>query len=29
MKDAPHSIKEGKFRDEVEQLLATWFKNKL
>jgi esterase/lipase len=29
MKDAPHSIREGKFRDEVEQILATWFKNRL
>jgi hypothetical protein len=29
MKDAPHSIKEGKFRDEVEQILAKWFENKL
>jgi len=26
MKDAPHSIKEGKFRDEVEQILTKWFK---
>lgn len=29
MKDAPHSIKEGKFRDEVERILTEWFKNKL
>ena len=27
MKDAPHSIKEGKFRDKVEQILADWFGN--
>lgn len=25
MKDAPHSIKEGKFRDEVEKILVEWF----
>jgi hypothetical protein len=28
MKDAPHSIKEGKFRNEVEQILTSWFENK-
>lgn len=26
MKDAPHSIKEGRFRDEVERILVNWFK---
>jgi esterase/lipase len=26
MKGAPHSIKEGKFRDEVERILVDWFK---
>ncbi len=25
MKGAPHSIREGKFRDEVEHILTTWF----
>lgn len=28
VKDAPHSIKEGKFRDEVERILVKWFGNK-
>ncbi|MDO8487243.1 MAG: alpha/beta fold hydrolase [Candidatus Curtissbacteria bacterium] len=28
MKDAPHSLKEGKFRDEVGRILAKWFQNK-
>lgn len=26
MKNAPHSIKEGPFRDEVEKILVDWFK---
>lgn len=26
MKDAPHSIKEGKFRDEVEKIYLDWFR---
>ena len=26
MKGAPHSIKEGKFRDKVEKILLNWFK---
>ncbi len=25
MKDAPHSIREGKFRDDVEKILTEWF----
>ena len=29
MKNVPHSIKEGKFRDEVERILVDWFKNKI
>lgn len=29
LKGAPHSIKEGKFRDEVERILTDWFKNRL
>ncbi|MCL4415883.1 MAG: alpha/beta fold hydrolase [Actinobacteria bacterium] len=29
IKDAPHSIKEGPFRDKVEQILVDWFKNKI
>ena len=29
MKDAPHSIKEGKFRDEVTKILEEWFSKKL
>lgn len=29
MKGAPHSIKEGKFRDEVEKILAKWFRKLL
>ncbi len=29
LKNAPHSIKEGKFRDEVEKILTEWFKDKL
>lgn len=29
MKGAPHSIKEGKFRDEVERILMDWFKGKV
>lgn len=29
MKGAPHSIKEGKFRDEVERILVDWFKDRL
>ncbi len=28
LKDAPHSLKEGRFRDEVEQVFARWFQNK-
>lgn len=28
MKDAPHSIKEGPFRDEVTKILVDWFRNK-
>ena len=28
IEDAPHSIREGKFRDEVERVLVDWFKNK-
>jgi esterase/lipase len=27
MKGAPHSVKEGKFKDWVEQILLYWFKN--
>lgn len=29
IKDAPHSIKEGRFRNEVEKVLVDWFKNKV
>jgi len=29
MEDAPHSLKEGRFRNEVERVLTEWFKNKL
>lgn len=29
MKNAPHSIKEGPFRDEVEKILVDWFRKKL
>lgn len=29
LKGAPHSIKEGKFRDEVTRILVEWFKDKL
>jgi len=29
MKDAPHSMEEGKFKDEVEQILVKWFGNRL
>lgn len=29
IKDAPHSIKEGVFRDRVEQILVNWMSNKL
>ena len=29
MKGAPHSIKEGKFRDEVTKILEEWFSKKL
>ena len=29
MRNAPHSIKEGPFRDEVEKILVGWFKKKL
>ncbi len=29
MKDAPHSIKEGKFRDKVERILVKWFEGRL
>lgn len=29
MKDAPHSMGEGKFRDEVVRILVGWFKTKL
>lgn len=29
MKEAPHSIKEGRFRDEVERILIKWFKDKI
>jgi uncharacterized protein len=29
MKDAPHSIKEGPFRDEVTRILVDWFKTKI
>lgn len=29
MEGAAHSIKEGKFRDEVEQILVSWFKDRL
>lgn len=29
MKGAPHSIKEGKFRDEVERILTDWFRVRL
>jgi len=28
LKDAPHSIKEGKFKDEIEQILVKWFENR-
>ncbi|KKR59827.1 MAG: hypothetical protein UT99_C0023G0001, partial [Candidatus Curtissbacteria bacterium GW2011_GWA2_40_31] len=28
MKGAPHSIKEGPFRDEVERIYIEWFKTK-
>ncbi len=28
IKGAPHSIKEGKFRDEVERVLVDWFRNR-
>ncbi|MBI4167452.1 MAG: alpha/beta fold hydrolase [Candidatus Aenigmarchaeota archaeon] len=28
MKNAPHSIKEGKFRNEVERILIEWFKSR-
>jgi esterase/lipase len=28
MLDAPHSLREGKFRDECEQILVSWFNNK-
>lgn len=28
LKGAPHSLKEGKFRDEVEGILVEWFENK-
>src|SRR3989344_3663493 len=27
IKDAPHSIQEGRFRDKVEQILVDWFGN--
>ncbi len=29
IKDAPHSIREGKFRDEVTKILVDWFKTKI
>lgn len=29
IKDAPHSIKDGLFKDEVERVLTEWFKNKI
>ncbi len=29
MKDAPHSIREGKFRDEVEKIYLDWFRKTL
>jgi esterase/lipase len=29
IKGAPHSIKDGKFKDEVEQVLLKWFKDKI
>ena len=29
IKGAPHSIKEGKFRDEVTRILVNWFKTKI
>lgn len=29
MKGASHSIKDGKFKDEVERILVDWFKNRL
>lgn len=29
LKDAPHSIKEGRFKDKVEQALVDWFRNRL
>lgn len=29
MKDAPHSIKEGRFKNEVKQILIDWFKDKI
>lgn len=29
LKGAPHSIKEGKFRDDVEHILVEWFKDKI
>lgn len=28
IKNTPHSIKEGKFRDEVEKILVSWFKER-
>jgi esterase/lipase len=29
VKDAPHSIKEGRFRDEITKILVEWFKDKI
>ena len=29
MKNAPHSIQKGPFRDQVERILVAWFRNKL
>ncbi len=29
IKNAPHSIKEGPFRDEVEKILTSWFKKRI
>lgn len=29
VKDAPHSIREGKFRDEITKILIDWFRTKL
>jgi uncharacterized protein len=29
VKDAPHSIREGRFRDEITDILVEWFKDKL